>query len=125
MPERVLVPGEPLPHRVVWQVDDGDPALHQRLLQQAANLLADLAAEGAEVEVVAHGGGLDLLMAGGAPAGAVRELQGRGVVFLACRNTLRSRGLEVGDLLEGVQAVPSGVGAVVRRQSQGWSYLRA
>lgn len=112
-------------HHVVWQVVDDGPVMHERLLRQVANLLADLGAEGVEVEVVAHGAGLDLLLPGGAAARLVRDLQGRGVAFLACENTLRSRELEVGDLLADVRAVPSGVAAIVRRQSQGWSYLRA
>jgi intracellular sulfur oxidation DsrE/DsrF family protein len=112
-------------HHVVWQVVDDGPVMHERLLRQVANLLADLGAEGVEVEVVAHGAGLDLLLPGGPAAELVRDLQCRGVAFLACENTLRSRELEVGDLLADVGAVPSGVGAIVRRQSQGWSYLRA
>lgn len=112
-------------HRVVWQVVESDPALHERLLRQVVNLLADLGPDGLEVEVVAHGAGLDLLLPGGPAAAVIGDLQDRGVVFRACANTLRSRELEPGDLLAGVLTVPSGVGAIVRRQSQGWSYLRA
>ena len=125
MPEHVdHVPVSVL-HHVVWQVVDDGPAIHERLLRQVANLLADLAGEGVDVEVVAHGAGLDLLLPGGPNAELVRDLQGRGAAFLACENTLRSRELEVRDLLADVRAVPSGVAAIVRRQSQGWSYLRA
>ena len=125
------MPDHPMPSRVsptyqvVWQVVDGEPAMHQRLVRHVANLLADLVAEGVEVEVVAHGAGLDLLLPDRDTADAVRNLQEHGVAFLACENTLRSRALVVGDLLAGVGTVPSGVGALVRRQSQGWSYLRA
>ena len=113
------------PHQAVWQVVDGEPAMHQRLVRHVANLLADLGADGVAVEVVAHGAGLDLLLPDRDTADAVRGLQERGVAFLACENTLRSRDLEIGDLLADVGTVPSGVGAIVRRQSQGWSYLRA
>ena len=125
MPERPEPSRVSPPHHVVWQVVDGEPAMHQRLVRHVANLLADLGADGVAVEVVAHGAGVDLLLSGAATAEAVRGLQEDGVAFLACENTLRSRDLETGDLLEDVGTVPSGVGAIVRRQSQGWSYLRS
>ncbi len=111
--------------RVVWQVVDGGVDLHERLLRQVSNLLADLQPAGVEIEVVAHGAGLDLLLTPGRVADLVRELQEGGVVFVACDNTLRSRGLTLLDLVEGVRAAPSGVGHLVRRQQAGWSYLRA
>lgn len=112
-------------HQVVWQLTDAGEAGHERLLRSVGNLLADLQGEGVEVEVVAHGPGLDLLLPAAASAADVRALQERGVTFLACENTLRSRHLAIEDLPAGVRAVPSGVGHLVRRQSEGWSYLRA
>lgn len=125
MPEHVRPGPSSARHRVVWQVVDAEPGRHERVLRQVANLLADLGPEGVQVEVVAHGEGLDLLLPGRPTAGTVRDLQDSGVVFAGCENTLRSRGLSPADLLPDVRAVPSGVGAIVRRQSQGWAYLRA
>lgn len=112
-------------HRVVWQLVDGGVDVHERLLRQAANLLADVRPADIQIEVVAHGAGLDLLLTPGRIADAVRDLQEQGVVFVACDNTLRSRGLTAVDLVEGARTTPSGVGHLVRRQQAGWSYLRA
>ena len=112
-------------HRVVWQLVDGGADVHEQLLRQAANLLADLRPADVRIEVVAHGAGLDLLLTPGRIADQVRDLQERGVVFVACDNTMRSRGLTAGDLVEGARTTQSGVGHVVRRQQVGWSYLRA
>lgn len=112
-------------HRVVWQITEGGPEAGERLLRSLTNLLADLDGEGAEVEVVAQGPGLDLLLPRTGLADQVGGLRSRGVRFLACENTLRSRQLGVDDLLPGVSSVTSAVGHLVRRQSQGWSYLRA
>lgn len=111
--------------RVVWQATDGGPEAGDRLLRSLTNLLADLGTEGVRVEVVAQGAGLDLLLPSTGLAHQVEALRDRGVGFLACENTLRSRQLRVDDLLPGVRSVPSAVGHVVRRQSQGWSYLRS
>lgn len=112
-------------HRVVWQVADGGATVHERLVRNLTNLLDELETEGVQVEVVAHGAGLPLVLANGRTAGAVADLCGRGVVFLACENTLRRQGLGVDDLTDGVETVPSGIAEVVRRQSAGWGYLRA
>lgn len=112
-------------HRIVWQLLDGGAGVHEQLLRQAANLLADLRPADVQIEVVAHGAGLDLLLTPGRIADLVRDLQELGVVFVACDNTLRSRGLTSVDLVEGARTTPSGVGHLVRRQQLGWSYLRA
>ncbi len=111
-------------HRVVWQITDGADAA-ERLLRSLANLLADLRADGVEIEVVAQAAGLDLLLADGTFAAEIADLRARGVAFLACENTLRGRGVAVEDLVPGAGTVSSGVGHLVRRQTQGWSYLHA
>lgn len=112
-------------HRVVWQVADGGAATQERLLRNLTNLIDELGVEGLQVEIVAHGAGLDLLLAQGRAVDTLRGLGERGVVFLACENTMRRRHLASSDLIPGAQAVPSGIAEVVRRQSDGWSYLRA
>lgn len=112
-------------YRVAWQLVDGAPDLHSRVLRNVANLLEDLGDAGVQVEVIAHGAGLDLLLATGQTGDAIASLQARGVTFLACENTLRGRELAPSDLVRDVRTVPSGVGALVRRQAEGWSYLRA
>ncbi|MFP5372751.1 MAG: DsrE family protein [Actinomycetes bacterium] len=115
----------PVAHRVVWQVADGGVTVHERLLRNLTNLLDELQTEGVQVEVVTHGAGLDLLLANGRAVDTLGDLGERGVVFLACENTMRRKHLASSDLVPGVQIVPSGVAEVVRRQSAGWGYLRA
>ena len=51
-------------------------------------------------------------------------LQNGGVVFAACSNTLRGFHIDVKQLIPGVLVVDSGVAEVVRRQEQGWAYLK-
>lgn len=80
---------EPAAHRVGCQVTDAGTELPQRFLRSVANLLADPGDEGLQVELVAHGPGLDLLSPEGPCASTVGELHARGVTFLACENTLR------------------------------------
>ena len=89
------------------------------------NLLADLGEGNVQVELVVNGEGIiALLRVPGQNASKVERLTARGVRFLACANSLRGMDASPQALLAGVEVVPSGVGHLVRRQAEGWAYLR-
>jgi len=111
-------------YRVLVHLDDGERPRHEAALRTIANLLDDLGAENIQVEVVAHGPGLDLLTGETGLAVPVIQLVARGVALVACRNTLRARQLSPDHLLPHVALVPSGIGELVRRQAEGWLYIR-
>jgi intracellular sulfur oxidation DsrE/DsrF family protein len=46
------------------------------------------------------------------------------VVVAACENTLEMKGIGRDRLAAGVVTVPSGIGELVRKQQQGWAYVR-
>jgi intracellular sulfur oxidation DsrE/DsrF family protein len=108
------------PFRVVIHLDEREKA--PLALNNAKNLIAGL--EGVEVEVVAHAAGVEALRTGSPHAALMRELADRGVRFVVCEKTLRSRSIPRGDLLDHVRTVPSGVVELVVRQAEGWCYLR-
>ena len=93
-------------------------------LGNVLNLLTDLGDQVQAVEVVANGPGLDMFLSGAESAPMVESCRERGVVLSACANTLRSRNLDRSALLDGVEVVSSGIGQVVRRQADGWQYVR-
>ncbi|MCK4177240.1 DsrE family protein [Aciditerrimonas ferrireducens] len=109
---------------VVVHLDEADPARQRLALANVANLLADLGPAAGPVELVVNGPGLDVALQGSPLAGDLAALQGQGVVVAACANTLAARGLERSALLPGVHVVPAGVSELVRRQREGWAYLR-
>lgn len=108
---------------VVVHLSEAGEAKHEAVARNVVNLLADLG-EGTEVELVTHGPGTGLCLAGGPQAEAVGALIARGVTVAACENSLRSLGIGAQQLVGGVVTVPSGVGELVRRQRQGWAYVR-
>lgn len=112
-------------HRVMWQVADGGAETYDKVLRNIDNVLVDFAEETISIEVVAHGAGLPLLLSATPGSGDhVRALIDQGVTFLACENTMARQHVDAGELLPDVGTVPSGIAAIVRRQGQGWSYLR-
>jgi len=119
-------------HRVVFHLDENDPARMNLVLNNVANLnnyYLDKAEE-AEIEVVAYGPGLNMLREDTSPVkDRVKSISQsyRNVSFKACANTLAKMEKKAGKdvpLVAEAAMVPSGVIHLVQRQEEGWSYIR-
>lgn len=83
-------------HKVVLQISDNDPAKQTLVLNAANNLIKGYGVDKVDVEVVAFGPGLNLLLADNANASRIDGLTGNGVRFSACQNTLAAMTKELG-----------------------------
>lgn len=110
--------------RVVFQVTEGDAAKWNLALNNVRNLQADLGPGASEVEVVAYGPAINLLKLDSPVAARVAEALADGVKVVACENTMKAFKLERADMLPDIGFVPAGVVELVRRQQQGWAYIR-
>lgn len=109
----------------VFQVSDDDDGKWRLTAANVLNAISACGRDGIEVEVVAYGPGVSGLLAKAAVADRIEALLKAGVPVHACQNTMHARHLTVADLLPGVGTVPSGVVEVIRRQREGWSYVRS
>jgi uncharacterized protein len=114
----------PLRNRVVIQVSDGDPARWNLALNNAKNLQSDLGAANVDIEIVAYGPGLSMVKVGSPVAPRIDEVVLSGMKVAACENTMANQNVKRGEILPGVIFVPAGVVEIVRKQQEGWSYLR-
>lgn len=110
--------------KVVIQVSQDDAAAWNLALNNAKNIQKEIGAEKVEVELVAFGPGLEMLKAESEVANRISEMVDSGVKVMACQNTMRSRKVEPADMNPKVGYVPSGVVEIMRRQQQGYAYLR-
>jgi len=118
--------------RVVFHISVAEERLADELLDQVELVLQSYAREGRalKVEVVANNEGLRILQQGRSPvAERIRQLDDRyqNLMFAACDNTLQRFRKENGEQIEILpQAVivQSGVSFVVRRQKEGWAYIK-
>lgn len=108
---------------VVVHVDEAGDDKHESVLRNVANLLNELG-DGTPVEIVAHGPGIDLCLPDSSTADSVRSLLARGVIVAACENTMRSRAIAPEALTPGVVTVSAGIAELVRKQRDGWAYVR-
>ena len=116
------------PVKTVYHMSEGIPQASRGLNNIRNHLSAD---PSAKIVVVAHGLGIDFLIAGAANqmdqpfAGAIAELANRGVEFRVCNNTLVSRKIDASKMAMEAKIIPSGVAEVANLQArEGFVYLR-
>ena len=110
-------------HRLVMQFTDGDSLSQATVTSQVKNIRT--AWPNAEIEVICHGPGLDLLMTSKSKASKViKDLSSQGVVFAACNNTMKRRNIKKEDLIPAAQVVPSAMIELTLKQEEGWAYVK-
>lgn len=110
-------------HRIVMQFSDGDSLSQASVVGQVKNIRS--AWPNAEVEVVCHGPGLDLLINSKSKvADQVTAWNSQGVVFAACNNTMKRRNVKKEDLIPAGVIVPSAIIELTLKQEKGWSYIK-
>ena len=113
--------------RVVYHIDDAAIQGTKGLRNIRNHLDVDPTAK---ITVVTHAQGVDLLMegakdaAGGAFAGPVAALVGRGVKFEVCEITLKNRNLKKEQFIQEAEFTPSGVVRLAKLQKEGAAYIK-
>jgi intracellular sulfur oxidation DsrE/DsrF family protein len=111
-------------NRALVQVTDNDPARWTIILNNSRNLREGVSPEPIEIEIVAYGPGILMLKADSPARDRVADLMTAGTKIVACQNTMNGMKLTPADMLPDVGYVPAGVVEVMRKQQQGWAYIR-
>jgi len=112
-------------NRALFQVTDNDPTRWNMILNNMQNLREGVAGEPVEIELVAYGPGISMLKADSSVKERIAAAVKSGVKVNACQNTMSGMKLTPADMLGEIGYVPSGVVEVMRKQQQGWSYIRS
>lgn len=111
-------------HKVVIQLSSEDTLVHKSLLRQLNNILT--AAPGSKIEVVCHGPGINMLVTDKTIVHSkIEEMKIKGVLFMACENTLRERNISKDKIIPEAGFVPSALVEIIARQEEGWSYIKS
>ncbi len=110
--------------KLVIQMSDADAAKWNLALNNARNVQEELGADKVEIEIVAYGPGIGMLKMDSAVNTRITEATQAGVQVVACENTMRNQKLAKADMHPEISYAPSGVTEIMRRQREGWSYLR-
>ena len=109
---------------VVIQVSDNDPAKWALALSNARNIQAELGKENVDIEIVAYGPGLEMMKAESKVADRLAAAMDANIGLIACENTMQNTKVNKDDIYDGVKFVQAGVTHIMKRQKQGWAYLR-
>jgi len=110
--------------RVVFQVSDNDPAKWGLALNNARNVQQDLGKDNVQIEIVAYGPGLGMLKAESKVADRLAQALDNNVGLLACENTMTNTKVSRDDMYGGIAYVKAGVTHLMKRQQEGWAYIR-
>ena len=95
------------------------------ILNNMQNLRDGVGGEPVEIELVAYGPGINMLKSDSPVKQRIAEAMKSGVKVNGCQNTMNGMKLTPADMLPEIGYVPSGVVEVMRRQQQGWAYIRS
>jgi intracellular sulfur oxidation DsrE/DsrF family protein len=111
-------------YRVVFHVTENDPQKWNIVLNNVGNVQKDLGKQNVMIEIVTHGPGLEMLKSDSKVGPRLAQALDNNVVLDACENTMRAAHVTKADMYAGVTFVPSGVTHILKRESEGWLYLR-
>ncbi|WP_372824756.1 DsrE family protein [Polaromonas sp.] len=111
-------------HKIVIQVSDNDPAKWNLALNNAKNVQEDVGAANVDIEIVAYGPGIGMLKLESPTGARVADAMKANVRVVACENTMRGQKLGKEDMLPAISYVPAGVTEIMKKQGEGWAYLR-
>lgn len=108
---------------IIIQVSEKDPAKWNLALNVAENIQAERGKDKVDVEIVAFGPGLGMLLLDTQVGPRLKKAKKEGVMLTACGNTMRKTKKTDKDLYDGVVVKKAGVIAIMDRQNQGWHYV--
>ncbi len=111
-------------HKIIWEMPGGDTAQQRVLFNQVNNVLA--AAPDTKIEVVLHGNAVyAFLKDTGYFKTQIADLYKKGIVFAVCNNSLKKRNIDPARVIPEAIIVPVAILEIVKKQEEGWSYIKA
>jgi uncharacterized protein len=111
-------------HRIVMQLSSSDTLVWKGLMNNLKHLKAGWG-ENVQIEVVAHGPGIEMLMKNKTTQQEkIASFTKAGIVFMACENTLKEKNISKENIIAESHFVPMGIGEIVSKQELGWSYIK-
>jgi intracellular sulfur oxidation DsrE/DsrF family protein len=109
---------------VVWDLSSADTTVQAAVFRQVNNARAQV--PDLQVEVVFHGQAVFAVMNDSLQfASRVKLAKEKGVTLAVCNNSLKRLKIDPSKLMPETTVVPSAVVELIKKQADGWSYLKA
>jgi len=112
------------PYTIVFDLTTSDTATHQRVIRWINGILASH--PDAKIEVVFYGKALDMIVKDKSTvAGDIIKLgTDKKVTFAACEHAMQVFNINKDQLLNGVTTVPDALIELVKKQTEGYGYIK-
>ena len=112
-------------NKALIQLSTSEEEVIKSLLSHVKNLRTGLGEE-AEILILCHAKSLDFVLSKNENFKAsVRMLLSFNATIAACENMLKAHHKTKEELHKGIETVPSAIVALVVKQQEGWSYIKA
>jgi intracellular sulfur oxidation DsrE/DsrF family protein len=109
---------------VVWDLSSADTTVQAAVFRQINNAKAQV--PDLQIEVVFHGQAVFAVMNDSLQfASRVKLAKEKGVTLAVCNNSLKRLKIDPSKLMPETTVVPSAVVELIKKQADGWSYLKA
>jgi intracellular sulfur oxidation DsrE/DsrF family protein len=109
---------------VVWDLSSADTTVQAAVFRQINNARAQV--PDLQVEVVFHGQAILAVLNDSLQfASRVKLAKEKGVTLAVCNNSLKRLKIDPSKLMPETTVVPSAVVELIKKQADGWSYLKA
>ena len=109
---------------VVWDLSSADTTVQAAVFRQINNAKAQV--PDLQVEVVFHGQAILAVLNDSLQfASRVKLAKEKGVTLAVCNNSLKRLKVDPSRLMPETTVVPSAVVELIKKQADGWSYLKA
>lgn len=110
--------------KLVFQVSDENTGKWSMALSNARNVQEELGADKVIIEIVVYGPGLGMLTFDSPVGSEVAEAISAGIKFVACENTMKGKHLTKDDMLPSLSYARAAVVELMRKQQQGYAYIK-
>lgn len=116
--------GQSSDYKVVFDITSASPA-NQRQVVRNVELIKSTNPD-AQIEVVVYGQALSLLQKDTSPfVEEIKKLVSQnGIAFNACHHSMERNKISTSQLITGVGVVPDGIYEIVKKQKEGWGYIK-
>jgi hypothetical protein len=114
-----------IPFNVVIDVTSQDTVVHHMVMRWVKEIAK--AYPDAKVEVVFYAQSLDMITKNKSVVAedVINMTKNKNIAFSACEVAMKSNEVEKSQLLPGVGTVEAGIYEIVKRQYEGWGYIKA
>jgi uncharacterized protein len=110
--------------KIVFDLNSGDTASHSNVIRWVSGI--SKSNPDAQLEIALYGKALSMVLQDKSTvADQVRQLAADGkVAFKMCGVTMKRNNIEKNQLIPGVDVVPDAILEIVKKQGEGWGYIK-